>query len=723
MKIRTQLILAFLLLAIVPLSGIVLYSYYSSLKAVRRATESEASALSREMNGRLASIRGELGRGVERMSGVPVHALVRAAQSTREGKADPVLGEVVQGFGEAAPFLRSIEYIPVPPVTAEAPERGEAPEVEIPEAEEAPEADEDPEIEEPEAVEAPERPAPPAPPVPGSVVIDVSQILQDVRKQVQAAPGTDPDSLQAIDAALEAVADPGKAPHAPAPPAVPVPDAEALQKEIQRRVADQLAVQAEKREAAAQKLESLGQKRDAMAAKAEADGLLLGRDFEVSVRERGRVVGRVKAQVRDDEVIWNVLSRTRGEGEVPFALDSQGKLHTVNAEDRKKIEALPIVPAVHREARSARWVLGDWAVATSKDPESGLIFGIARPVPLEEVRQAAAQNFGYGLGMIGLALLGILPISNRVTRNLKLVTDGADRIAQGDLDTRIPVQSKNEIGTLALTFNRMAEDLKRHQEREIEQALLHTEYERKSRELEEARSFQLSLLPKSLPDHPRYEIAVSMRTATEVGGDYYDFHLAENGALTAAIGDATGHGARAGTMVTAVKSLFSAFAGQIGPRELLGEAAGAVKRMDLGRMAMGLGLVRLEDGTLTISSAGMPPVLLYRAGTGRAEEVALAGMPLGGLAFEYEERRLQIAPGDVVLMMTDGLPELTDLAGEPLGYPRVRSLFESLGTKAPEEVLAGLTAAAESWSGDPGGQAPKDDITFVVIRVRQASIF
>ena len=52
-----------------------------------------------------------------------------------------------------------------------------------------------------------------------------------------------------------------------------------------------------------------------------------------------------------------------------------------------------------------------------------------------------------------------------------------------------------------------------------------------------------------------------MRTATEVGGDYYDFHLADDGALTVAVGDATGHGARAGTMVTVIKSLFTAEAG------------------------------------------------------------------------------------------------------------------------------------------------------------------
>ena len=420
-----------------------------------------------------------------------------------------------------------------------------------------------------------------------------------------------------------------------------------------------------------------------------------------------------------------MLAHSRaGEGEIPFALDAQGKLHTVSAEDRETIRKMPLVVGVRKP--SARWAYGDWVFATTRDPESGVAFGIARRMPLAEVRNTAARNFGYGLGMIGLALLGILPLSGRVTRDLKLVTEGAGRIAQGDLETRVPVRSRNEIGKLASTFNQMAEDLRLHQDRlleqerlrqqqEIEQALLQTEYDRKSTELEEARRFQLSLLPKTLPEHPGFEIAVSMRTATEVGGDYYDFHLGADGALTAAIGDATGHGARAGTMVTAVKSLFSAFAGQREPRELLDEAARAVRRMELGRMAMGLAVVRLRDGALTLSSAGMPPVLVYRAAEAKAEEISLQGMPLGGFAFDYEERHLDLAPGDAILLMTDGLPELANGDGDPLGYPRVRALFEEMGSRAPEEIIAGLSRAAEAWAA---GEAVKDDVTLVVLRVR-----
>jgi len=97
---------------------------------------------------------------------------------------------------------------------------------------------------------------------------------------------------------------------------------------------------------------------------------------------------------------------------------------------------------------------------------------------------------------------------------------------------------------------------------ERERARLEAENARKTHELEEARQLQVSMLPKELPQLAYLEIGVFMKTATEVGGDYYDFHLADNGTLTVAVGDATGHGMKAGTMVSVIKSLFIAEASQ-----------------------------------------------------------------------------------------------------------------------------------------------------------------
>ena len=80
--------------------------------------------------------------------------------------------------------------------------------------------------------------------------------------------------------------------------------------------------------------------------------------------------------------------------------------------------------------------------------------------------------------------------------------------------------------------------------------------QRMENELEEAHQLQISILPDNIPVHPSAEIAWSMKTATEVGGDYYDYRISDSEKLTLILGDATGHGLQAGTLVTATKSLF-----------------------------------------------------------------------------------------------------------------------------------------------------------------------
>ena len=175
-----------------------------------------------------------------------------------------------------------------------------------------------------------------------------------------------------------------------------------------------------------------------------------------------------------------------------------------------------------------------------------------------------------------------------------------------------------------------------------------------------------------------------MRTATEVGGDYYDFRITPDGALVAAVGDATGHGARAGTMVTVIKSLFSAHPpeGELG--EFLGEANDTVRKMELGRMAMALCLARFDNGRMTFSSAGMPPALVRRAASGQVEELTTPGMPLGGLADGYGQLAVDLVAGDMVVLMSDGLPELPDADGEPLGYERVSQLVAETASGTPQ---------------------------------------
>jgi serine phosphatase RsbU (regulator of sigma subunit) len=258
-------------------------------------------------------------------------------------------------------------------------------------------------------------------------------------------------------------------------------------------------------------------------------------------------------------------------------------------------------------------------------------------------------------------------------------------------------------------IERTVEDARRRQE-------LEAENEQRARELEEARQLQLSMLPKSVPQLPHLEIEAYMKPAAEVGGDYYDFHLADDGVLTVAVGDATGHGLKAGTVVTAMKSLFRTFAAEPEIVSVFNRSSRVLKEMNLRSLFMGLTMVKLNGRRMKISSAGMPPVLIYRAETGSVEEVLIKAMPLGSVTgYSYRERELTLCCGDVVVLMSDGLPERFNHTGEMFDYSRTMETLARAAALAPREIIERLVEAGEAWAE---GRPQDDDITFVAVKVK-----
>ncbi len=234
-------------------------------------------------------------------------------------------------------------------------------------------------------------------------------------------------------------------------------------------------------------------------------------------------------------------------------------------------------------------------------------------------------------------------------------------------------------------------------------------------ELEEARQLQLSMLPTDRPDFAHAEIAWYMKTATEVGGDYYDYALSDDGALTLALGDATGHGMQAGTVVTATKSLFKNLANRPIITDIFHAMSHSLKGMNLPRLTMAMVMLKISDYKLQISSAGIPPALLFRADTKEIEEIEIAGMPLGqSIIFQYEQRAYDLCAGDIIVLMSDGLPERLDLEDQQLGYDRSAELFEQCIGKSPEEICQYLAQGGDEWAN---GRPADDDITFVVLKI------
>ncbi|HEX4951514.1 MAG TPA: SpoIIE family protein phosphatase, partial [Blastocatellia bacterium] len=261
----------------------------------------------------------------------------------------------------------------------------------------------------------------------------------------------------------------------------------------------------------------------------------------------------------------------------------------------------------------------------------------------------------------------------------------------------------------ARLVERMIEEARRREEIEAEN-------EARAKELEEARQLQLSMLPKKIPQLPNLEIAAYMKTATEVGGDYYDFHLNGNGALTVAVGDATGHGLKAGTVVTAIKSLFRTFAPEPELVPILSHSSRVLKEMNLRSLFMAMTLVRIEGYRLKITAAGMPPVLIYRALTGAVEEVFIKALPLGSVRhYQWRQEELTLDPDDVILLMSDGFPERFNDHNEMLGYGKAHEVLRKTATQSAQAVIEQLVKAGDEWAG---GRAQDDDVTFVVLKVK-----
>lgn len=236
------------------------------------------------------------------------------------------------------------------------------------------------------------------------------------------------------------------------------------------------------------------------------------------------------------------------------------------------------------------------------------------------------------------------------------------------------------------------------------------------KELEEARTLQLSMLPKSIPQNGKLDIAVHMKTASEVGGDYYDFSKKNDGSLNVAIGDATGHGMKAGIMVSIMKTLFISDSDEIELEDFFDVSNRTIKSLNLGRMMMAFAMLNIKENKIKFINAAMPTIFVYKSADKKVIEYVNQSMPLGALSeFDFNINEFEVDSGDVILLLSDGLPELFNLNKEMFGYERVAGLLEEHSDKSSNEIIESLKLNATEWAGELESD---DDITFVVIKVK-----
>jgi serine phosphatase RsbU (regulator of sigma subunit) len=244
------------------------------------------------------------------------------------------------------------------------------------------------------------------------------------------------------------------------------------------------------------------------------------------------------------------------------------------------------------------------------------------------------------------------------------------------------------------------------------------ERERIEQELRIARLIQQTLLPKTLPELPGYDVAAYYQPAREVGGDFYDFLELEDGRLGLVVGDVTDKGVPAALVMATTRTMLRAAAQRLfSPGEVLRRANDALVTDIPPNMFITClyAILEPESGHLVYANAGHDLPYRRKAGTSSesAQELRATGMPLGLMpGMGYEEKEIVLEKGESVLFYSDGLVEAHDPQREMFGFPRLQGM---VGThrSGGSSLIGFLLSELTRFTGE--GWEQEDDITLVTL--------
>ena len=343
-----------------------------------------------------------------------------------------------------------------------------------------------------------------------------------------------------------------------------------------------------------------------------------------------------------------------------------------------------------------------------------------------------SQTFLLFLGFVATLFLLIqiaalvmgLALARSITSSVHELFTGTERVRQGDFTHRINIQTNDQLGELAGSFNQMTGSIEN---------LLQTAAEKKrlDEELRIARQIQMSLLPRGPLDVPGLSITALCVPAREVGGDYYDFFKLPNEKLGVLIADVSGKGTSAALYMAELKGLVLSLS-QIyqSPRQLLLEVNRIISdNLDARSfITMTYAVLDMRARVMTYARAGHTP-MIHLAGSGEADREArilipdglVVGLRIEGAAEKFaallEEQTISLQTGDVIVLYTDGITEAMDSESDLFGDARLQKLVEEHGHLDSGELRERILREIESFVG---GADQHDDMTMILIKVDQA---
>ena len=257
------------------------------------------------------------------------------------------------------------------------------------------------------------------------------------------------------------------------------------------------------------------------------------------------------------------------------------------------------------------------------------------------------------------------------------------------------IKSDNEIGVLANDISQLAVEIDDYMNENIKLA---SEKQRVQSELNFASQIQDSTLIKDFNINDKIEVWASMTPAKEVGGDLYDVFMIDDDHIGMCIADVSGKGVPASLVMMSATTAIRSFAlSGIGCSEILEKLNNGIKKRELSNMfiTVWIGILDLKTGVLTTSSGGHEYPAIYHG-----DQFVLFkdrhGLVVGGyLGTKYPEETLQLKPGDIIFVYTDGVAEAQNSSEEFYGCDRLllalNHVIEKNKEAGPEDIINGVT--------------------------------
>jgi sigma-B regulation protein RsbU (phosphoserine phosphatase) len=434
----------------------------------------------------------------------------------------------------------------------------------------------------------------------------------------------------------------------------------------------------------------------------------------------GKEIGKLEVVIRFDYLLENLGTTGWWQSHRAFLVDNAGKVLVCTDPDRSQLgekgDPLELATLGAIKEQTTGTILGQGHPPSEvsgfhrleEAPWSVILVAPGKEIMAPIVIFRNYYTIGGSLFIL-LILLLIRLVTGRTVSSIKDVSNAAERIAQGDYSTFLPVKSQDEVGQLMQNFNSMVSQL---QERmKLKEAL------------GLAMEVQQSLLPRKTPEIVGFDVAGQSIYCDETGGDYYDFIEfpdVDTEHVGIAVGDVAGHGIAPALLMTSVRAFLRS-------RVLMqpGDLARAIT--DVNRLLcidtaetgnfMTLFFMVLDPGNGEVRwvRAGHEPAIVYDPSADSFSELYGDGIALGvDETWSFQENRQELwSDSKIVLVGTDGIWEGENPQGEGFGKKRLREVIRKHKHHTSQEIVDAIMGALANHRQTAPQQ---DDITMVVIK-------